>query len=68
MEFSKGKYHKSDSMKILSIGNGILRSDNYPTPDVGGSVQTWVLCKELARRGHRIHIAHATFSRDASGR
>ena len=43
-------------MKILFVGNGLLHSDNYPTPYRGGSVQTWGLSKELAKRGHEIYI------------
>lgn len=43
-------------MKILFVGNGTIRSDNYPTPNLGGSVQTWGVSKELAKRGHEVYI------------
>jgi glycosyltransferase involved in cell wall biosynthesis len=49
-------------VKILFVGNGIIRSDNYPNPDVGGSVQTWGLCKELAKRGHKIYVVRRSSS------
>lgn len=43
-------------MKLVFVGNGLHRPDTYPNPKVGGSVQTWFLCKELAKRGHQIYI------------
>lgn len=43
-------------MKILFVGNGVLRSDQYPIPDIGGSVQTWGLSKALAERKNDVYI------------
>ena len=43
-------------MKITIIANGLLYADNYPAPNQGGSVHTWNLCRELAKRGHEITI------------
>ncbi len=43
-------------MKILSVGNGTTHADSYPTPNVGGSVQTWGISKELAKKGHEVYI------------
>ena len=43
-------------MRILFLVNGHLRSDNYPHVNMGGSVQTWGLCKELAKKGHEVYI------------
>ena len=43
-------------MKIVFVGNGLYRPDNYPTPAGGGSVQTWGIAKELAKRGHEVCI------------
>ena len=43
-------------MKIVFLGNGRLDPDDYPNVNVGGSVQTWGLCKELAKRGHEVYI------------
>lgn len=43
-------------MKILFVGNGLLDTDNYPVPNQGGSVQTWGLSRELAKRGNEIFI------------
>jgi glycosyltransferase involved in cell wall biosynthesis len=43
-------------MKLAFVGNGLLDTDCYPTPNQGGSVQTWGLARELARRGHDVSI------------
>lgn len=43
-------------MKLVFVGNGLHHTDDYPTPKVGGSVQTWYLSRELARRGHEVYI------------
>jgi glycosyltransferase involved in cell wall biosynthesis len=43
-------------MKIIFIANGLIYSDNYPSPKLGGSVQTWGVAKELAKRGHEVCI------------
>ena len=43
-------------MKILFVGNGLLDTDSYPFPNQGGSVQTWGLSRELAKRGHEVFI------------
>lgn len=43
-------------MKILFVGNGLLDTDNYPIPNQGGSVQTWGLSRELAKRENEIFI------------
>jgi len=43
-------------MKILFLGNGHLIPDNYPHVNRGGSVQTWGICKELAKRGYDVYI------------
>jgi len=43
-------------MKLVFVGNGLHGPDNYPNPNVGGSVQTWYLSKELAKRGHEVCI------------
>ena len=43
-------------MKLVFIGNGLHHADDYPVPKVGGSVQTWYLCRELARRGYEVYI------------
>lgn len=43
-------------MKILFVGNGVLRSDKYPNPDIGGSVQTWGLSRALAERKNEVFI------------
>lgn len=34
----------------------MLRSDQYPIPDIGGSVQTWGLSKALAERKNEVYI------------
>lgn len=44
------------NIKILFVGNGLLNTDNYPIPNVGGSVQTWGLSQELVKRGHEVFI------------
>jgi glycosyltransferase involved in cell wall biosynthesis len=43
-------------MRIAFIGNGLFATDQYPFPRVGGSVQTWGVAKELAKRGHEVSI------------
>ncbi len=43
-------------MRIVFVGNGLVATDQYPTPGVGGSVQTWGVAKELAKRGHEVTI------------
>jgi glycosyltransferase involved in cell wall biosynthesis len=43
-------------MKILFIGNGMIDTDNYPFPNQGGSVQTWGIALELAKKGHEIFL------------
>ena len=43
-------------MRIVFVGNGLLYSDKYPITNVGGSVQTWGLSRELAKRGHEVFI------------
>lgn len=50
-------------MRILFVGNGLLDTDNYPFPNQGGSVQTWGLSCELAKRGHEIFIARRSISK-----
>jgi len=42
-------------MKIVFISNGLLDTDCYPHPNQGGSVQTWGLAQELAKR-HQVFI------------
>jgi len=44
------------NVKILFVGNGLLDTDSYPAPNQGGSVQTWGISKELAKRGHEVFI------------
>lgn len=43
-------------MKLVFVGNGLLDTDCYPTPNQGGSVQTWGLARELAKKGHDTSI------------
>lgn len=43
-------------MKLVFVGNGLLDTDCYPIPNQGGSVQTWGLARELAKRGHDVSI------------
>src|SRR3989339_1503285 len=45
-------------MKIENpfFGKRSFGSDNYPNVNFGGSVQTWGLSKELAKRGHEVYI------------
>jgi len=43
-------------MRIAFVGNGTLMADTYPVPCVGGSIQTWGLASELAKRGHDVYI------------
>jgi len=43
-------------VRIVFVGNGTIWTDTYPKPNVGGSVQTWFLSKELSRRGHEVFI------------
>jgi glycosyltransferase involved in cell wall biosynthesis len=43
-------------MKLIFVGNGLLDTDCYPIPNQGGSVQTWELARELAKRGHEVFI------------
>lgn len=43
-------------MRILFLGNGWVKPDNYPNVAAGGSVQTWGVCKELVKRGHKVYI------------
>lgn len=43
-------------MRIVFVGNGLVATDQYPNPRVGGSVQTWGISKELAKRGHEVAI------------
>jgi glycosyltransferase involved in cell wall biosynthesis len=50
-------------MKILFVGNGMLDTDNYPVPNQGGSVQTWGLSRELAKRGHELFIVRRSITK-----
>jgi len=43
-------------MRITFVGNGLIHSDDYPNPNLGGSVQTWGVSKELAKRAHEVYI------------
>jgi len=43
-------------MKLVFVGDGLLDTDCYPYPNQGGSVQTWGLARELAKRGHEVFI------------
>lgn len=51
-------------MRILFLGNGHLRADDYPNVNMGGSVQTWGLGKELAKRGHEVYIVRRSNSKE----
>lgn len=44
------------------MANGRLGPDDYPYVNFGASVQTWGLCKELAKRGHDICIVRRGIS------
>lgn len=43
-------------MKILFVGDGLLDTDLYPLVNAGASVQTWGVCRALAKRGHEVTI------------
>jgi len=44
------------------LANGRLGPDDYPNVNFGGSVQTWGLCKELAKRGNDVCIIRRSIS------
>jgi glycosyltransferase involved in cell wall biosynthesis len=52
-------------MKILFVSHGRLGADSYPSPNVGASLQTWGLSKELAKRGHEVYIIRRSNFDDA---
>jgi glycosyltransferase involved in cell wall biosynthesis len=43
-------------MRVAFVGNGLYFADDYPTPKVGGSVQTWGISRELAKSGNEVYI------------
>jgi glycosyltransferase involved in cell wall biosynthesis len=43
-------------LKIFFIADGQLETDNYPLVNKGASVQTWEMCRELAKIGHQVTI------------
>lgn len=43
-------------MKILFVGNDLVNTNSYTVPNIGGSVRTWGLFRELAKRDHEVFI------------